>query len=290
MVSGCYRICLKPGKARHLRGSRAWRVNIRKTAAPPFCLSFLPVRSAQELQHTRLRLVGQRQRRDRDRLAGRQRLAVGRFLVGIGKRQVGRAGLQHVDQVLREVLADLHDRQVRAESRGLRPQRVRRAGYLGHRRLGRGVVQEVRAADQRSKAKAGRVEGHALNGQSGLAGLVEGQLEVIAVQQVDTVERSVLRRGGNLRNDVVVLADQVGTNGLRSRIGERLARGTAGGRNKGRCIATTDRNGVRGRGRSRRKGLACIVVGGGERDGAVAGQGRRQSKAGRRQRSVEGID
>src|SRR6266446_4497713 len=253
MVSGCYRICLKPGKARHLRGSRAWRVNIRKTAAPPFCLSFLPVRSAQQLQHARLRLVGKRQRGDRDRLAGRQRLAVGRFLVGIGKCQVGRTGLQHVDQVLREVLADLHDRQVRTESRGLRPQRVRRAGYLSYRRLGRGAVQKVRAGDQRSKAKACRVEGHSLDGQSGLTGLVEGQLEVIAIYQVDAVERRVLRRGGDLCNDVIVLGDQVGTNGLRGRIGNRggngaesqrtgagtgIANGTDGGR--GRVVGRGD--------------------------------------------------
>jgi len=46
-----------------------------------------------------------------------KRLAVRRFLVGVGQRQVGRAGLQHVDQVLREVLADLHDRQVRTQGR-----------------------------------------------------------------------------------------------------------------------------------------------------------------------------
>src|SRR5207342_548061 len=79
--------------------------------------------SAQELKNVLLRLVGERQRGGRDRLAGRQRLAVGRFLVGVGQRQVGRTGLQHVDQVLVEVLADLHDRQVGAEGRGLRPQR-----------------------------------------------------------------------------------------------------------------------------------------------------------------------
>src|SRR5260370_35593273 len=40
---------------------------------------------AQELQHALLRLVGQGQRGHRDRLARRQRLAVGRFLVGIAQ-------------------------------------------------------------------------------------------------------------------------------------------------------------------------------------------------------------
>src|SRR5712691_6452043 len=252
MVSGCYRFCPKPGKAKHFRRSRAWRVTSGERRGLPRRLAsrFLPARSAQQLQHARLRLVGQRQRRDRDRLAGRQRLAVGRFLVGIGQRQVGRTGLQHGDQVLREVLADLHDRQVRTEGRGLRPQRVRRAVYLGHYRVGGGVVQKVRAGDQRSKAKARRVEGHALDGQSGFAGLVEGQLEIIAVQQVDAVERSVLRRGGDLRDDIVVLADQVGAKGLRGRIGERLACDTTGGRNKDLCIGTTERNVVRSRDRS----------------------------------------
>src|SRR6266446_6791626 len=227
MVSGCYRICPKPGKAKYLRRSRASRVTSGKWRGLPrrFACRLLPAKSAQQLQHARLRLVGKRQRGDRDRLAGRQRLAVGRFLVGIGKCQVGRTGLQHVDQVLREVLADLHDRQVRTESRGLRPQRVRRAGYLSYRRLGRGAVQKVRAGDQRSKAKACRVEGHSLDGQSGLTGLVEGQLEVIAIYQVDAVERRVLRRGGDLCNDVIVLGDQVGTNGLRGRIGNRGGNG-----------------------------------------------------------------
>src|SRR5712664_1777884 len=80
-------------------------------------------KSAQELQNALLRLVGERERGDRDRLAGRQRLAVGRLLVGVGQGQVGRPGLQHVDQVLREVLTDLHDREVGTERRGLRTQR-----------------------------------------------------------------------------------------------------------------------------------------------------------------------
>ena len=84
-----------------------------------------------------------------------------------------------------------------------------------------GVVQEVGARGQRSKAEARRVEGHALDVQGGLAGLVEGQLEIVAVQQVDAVEGRILRGGGDLRDDVVVLADQVGANGLRGGIGDR---------------------------------------------------------------------
>src|SRR5215207_10920884 len=87
--------------------------------APPSSFVEVSPRSAQELQNALLRLVGKRQRRGCDRLTSRQRLAVGRFLVGVGERQSGRAGLQHVDQVLVEVLADLNDRQVRTERRRL---------------------------------------------------------------------------------------------------------------------------------------------------------------------------
>src|ERR1700691_4999875 len=99
--------------------------------------------SAQQLQHALLRLVGERQRGDRDRLPGGQRLAGGRFLVRIGQRQVGRAGLQHVDQVLVEVLADLHDRQVRTERGCLGAQRGRGLGQRRQHVIGGVVIQEV---------------------------------------------------------------------------------------------------------------------------------------------------
>ena len=74
-----------------------------------------------------LALVGQYRRGHRDRLAARQRRAVRRFLVGVGWRQVRRTGLQHVDQVLREVLTDLHDRQIRTEDQSLRTKRAARS-------------------------------------------------------------------------------------------------------------------------------------------------------------------
>src|ERR1700761_1089611 len=85
--------------------------------------SLLSSNLAEQLQHARLRLVGERERGDRDRLAGRQRLAVGRFLVGVGQRQGRRTGLQNVDQGLVEVLTDLHDREVRTERGSFRAQR-----------------------------------------------------------------------------------------------------------------------------------------------------------------------
>src|SRR5205814_10225183 len=91
--------------------------------APPFFYPYRPGRlpsgcpvessprlastkSAQELENALLRRVGERQRGYRDRLAGRHRLAARGVLVGIGQRQDGRAGLQHGDQLLREVLTD----------------------------------------------------------------------------------------------------------------------------------------------------------------------------------------
>ena len=92
---------------------------------------------------------------------------------------------------------------------------------LVERRVGRAVVQEVGARGQRSKAEAGRVEGDAVDGERGLGGFVEGQLEVVTIQQIDAVEGRILRGCRDLRDDVVVLAHQAGANGLRSRIGNR---------------------------------------------------------------------
>src|SRR5205085_1790747 len=133
---------------------------------------------------------------------GRQRLAVGRFLVGVGQRQVRRTGLQHVDQVLGEVLTDLHDREVRTQGGSFRPQRAGGLAQRGDRRTGRRVVQEVSSNGQLGEAKPGRVEVDALDGQGRFARLVEGQLELIAVEQVDAVEGSILGRGGDLVQNV----------------------------------------------------------------------------------------
>src|SRR5580698_2471603 len=113
---------------------------------------------AQQLQHALLRLVGERQRGHRDRLAGRQRLAVGRFLVGIGQRQIRSAGLQHVDQALGKILADFDDREIRTEGRGFRAQG--RAGGIelvenAGRRIG---IQKIGAGGQRREAEARGVE------------------------------------------------------------------------------------------------------------------------------------
>jgi len=55
----------------------------------------------------------------------------------------------------------------------------------GDRLVRRVVVEEVRAADQHVQAEADRTIGDAGDVERGLAGLVEGQLEVVAVQQVD---------------------------------------------------------------------------------------------------------
>src|SRR5262249_58590998 len=114
-----------------------------------------------------------------------------------------------------EVLADLHDRQVGAESGSLRTQRD--AGGVERRQhgVGRIVVDEVGAGDERLQAETSRVERHACDRDGRLAGFVKDQLQRIAVEQVDAVEGGVLRRGGDLRDDLVVLGDQIRTRRLR---------------------------------------------------------------------------
>src|SRR5581483_12397887 len=102
-------------------------------------------------------------------------------------------GLQHVDQILAEVLANLHDREVRAERRGFRAQRGRRGVELGQNLVCRARVEEIGTRDQGRKTETGVVEGHALDVQGRPSGLVEHQLQRVAVQQVDAVEGRVLR-------------------------------------------------------------------------------------------------
>ena len=71
------------------------------------------------------------------------------------------------------------------------------------------------------KTKAGSVEGDTGDRKLGGAGLVERQVEGIAVQEVDAVEGRILRGGVDLLQHVVVLRDQAGAGGLRVRIGDR---------------------------------------------------------------------
>src|SRR6202011_3176197 len=127
----------------------------------------------------------------------------------------------HVDQVLVEILTELHDGQVRTQGRRLGTERGAGRAEYGERLVRRAVVQEVRAHCQRSKAEAAGVVGDAGDVERGLGGFVEGQLEVVAIQQVDAVEGRILRRRRDLRDDVVVLAHQAGTRGLRDWIGHR---------------------------------------------------------------------
>src|SRR6185369_895559 len=87
------------------------------------------------------------------------------------------------------------------------------------------VVLEIRPGDQRGETQARRIVADAGDAERGLAGLVEGQLQVVAVQQVDAVEGRILRGGGDLRDDVVVLADQVGPDSLRGCVGNRGGHG-----------------------------------------------------------------
>ena len=84
-----------------------------------------------------------------------------------------------------------------------------------------GVVDEGGAGGERGQAETGRIEGHARDRHGRFAGFVEHQLQRIAVQQVDAVEGRILRRGGDLRDDLVVLGDQIRTRRLRHRVGDR---------------------------------------------------------------------
>ena len=71
--------------------------------------------------------------------------------------------------------------------------------------------------------------------QRRLAGFVERQLELIAAEQVDAVERRVLRRGGDLGQDAVELVHQVAANGLRRRVDHRSRRGRERDRRRSAC-------------------------------------------------------
>ena len=80
--------------------------------------------------------------------------------------------------------------------------RAEQAGGGAQRRdnlVGRGVVHEVDAVRQGGKAETRRVEVHAGDAQGRLAGLVEGQLERIAAEQVDAVEGGILCCAGDVR-------------------------------------------------------------------------------------------
>src|SRR4029077_15780340 len=85
----------------------------------------------------------------------------------------------------------------------------------------------VGVGGERLQAEAVRIEGHAGDRRGRSAGFVEYQLQRIAVQQVDAVEGRVLRRGGDLRDDLVVLGDQTRARGLRYRVGDRRNDGSA---------------------------------------------------------------
>ena len=102
-----------------------------------------------------------------------------------------------------------HDRQVRTEARCRRAQRGRGLGQLCQHRVGRVAVEEVGAGGQAREAKSGVVEGHAGDRQLRSAGLVEGQVQGIAVQQVDAVERGILRRGVDLLQDMLYCATRL---------------------------------------------------------------------------------
>src|SRR6185312_4747578 len=152
--------------------------------------------------------------------------------------------------------------EVRTERRGFRPQRGGSGRERGQRLVGRAVVQEVSARNERRQSKAGIVEGHARDAERRLAGIVEHQLQRVAVQQVDAVEGRVLRRGVDLRQHVVVLRHQGYTRGLRVRVGDRRPR---------QCHAEESTTGRRGRTADRADRRGSRVVRGDDVD--LAGRG-----------------
>ena len=170
----------------------------------------------QELEDALLGGVGQRQGRDAHRLTGRQRLRVRRFLVQVGVRQVGRTRLQHVDQLLGEVLAVLNDRQVRAQGARRGGQRVAGAGQGRQGLVDVRVQQEVaetvlagRAVRVGDRGQAEAVRGRVDRGdvEVGATGVVELDVHVIALagNEVDAVVAGVAGELRDLVEQVVVL-------------------------------------------------------------------------------------
>ena len=161
-------------------------------------------------------LRGERQGLDRQLLAGLQGQHVGAFQVGVGQGEAVGAGLQGVDHRVGEGLAVLHDRQVRAERRGL-------AGHGGERRLQglqprveRGVALELgigRSSDAELELFMPAVLVDWI-----VSELVEISLKnsfkLVALEQVDAVEARVGRRLVELVLQLVELSDQVGADGV----------------------------------------------------------------------------
>ncbi len=82
----------------------------------------------------------------------------------------------------------------------------------------------MRALRQLVQTQAFWPEADARDADVGLAGFVEHQLQRVAVEQIDTVVRRILRGGDDLLDNLVVLIDQAGAGVLRVRISncERL--------------------------------------------------------------------
>src|SRR6202171_4944232 len=106
--------------SRSFRKTVNGRLKFEQTAASIFAgWGSAAITLTEQLEDRLVRLRSQRQRRDRKLLAGLQRQHVGAFQVGVDEREPIGAGPQGIDHVVGEVLAVLHDRQVRAEGRGL---------------------------------------------------------------------------------------------------------------------------------------------------------------------------
>src|SRR5258708_1103572 len=129
-------------------------------------------------------------------------------LWGVSVTREGRGRRWWRGWALGEILGGVHGGQVGTEGRGLGAQRgqsaVERCGHA----VDLGVVLELGAIEL-PKAKTVGVQVGALDRQRRGTGLVEGDLEVVAMEQVDAVVGGVLRQRVDLRQDVVVVRLQV---------------------------------------------------------------------------------
>src|SRR4029079_8489537 len=91
----------------------------------------------EQAQHVLVGLRRERQRCGRQLLACLQGEQVRAFFVRVGQCKGRRTVLQRVDRRLREVLTDLHGREVRAEGLRFRTQRGKRRSQSVARRLNR---------------------------------------------------------------------------------------------------------------------------------------------------------
>src|SRR5216684_79052 len=106
-------------------GNRYFRIGVNQSSnaygggPPSRIVKPMVLKLREQLEHRLLRLVRNRQGRNRQLLAGLQGKEVRAFLVLVGQNQLVGAGLQRVDEILGEILTGLNRRRIRAEGHSL---------------------------------------------------------------------------------------------------------------------------------------------------------------------------